>query len=649
MVSKQKTAYLYILAKSIYENDGNIIECCSPFVFNCLSDSYCKIHTIQQDIKKTYSFELPQNTLLSLLNILKQKAYVAKSQKQGFIITKKGKEYLDKVEKEEHVRRRLNALYDDVIKYYKERNSEITIDEITELVHDFSIRNVGSLLCFFSGKCNILENKNIEIPITIKLTEKEKLLVKYIQHAFDKKPANYSTLRDIVLGAIFTIISCVDDDIEISSKYSGTVAYLDSNFVFNILQLHSKEFNKPALELLELLKKYNFELRLFDFTLAEVTRVIKAYVYERSKYPNGVRVNSIHSSLNQKGWSKQTAIEFISNIEEKLENLGIGIERTGIKSETYEPKDFNISSQLEKYKPLQPKLSKNHDMAAIEYIQQLRGGEVRKLQESKVFFLTADGKLCNANYFEMGHKVYGTICEVVLDRLLTNILWMLDPSFNISLESLIAVCARDLFVKQRVWEQFHEVLCEIVRNDTIPIKDLSTLFYHNHIEDALIDLDESDVEIITDDYVASKIKESRKFIDAELKRELSEKAEELEQCLRNKEQYDYQSIHKKAEVKAEKYAKSRAKLWSSALTVVLILGVIRLYFILKSTGDDNALAILLSLILGSGILGAFKTMNNYLFTIIKKQMINKNKQFLTEVGVEFDDTAKSLKDNNPIG
>ena len=94
---------------------------------------------------------------------------------------------------------------------------------------------------------------------------------------------------------------------------------------------------------------------------------------------------------------------------------------------------------MKAYKGDQQLFHQNHDLFAIEKIKELRRYSIRKIEESKFFFLTSDRKLSRFNYLEMGHQSNGTICEIILDTLLTNILWLKDPRAKLSLKSIITV------------------------------------------------------------------------------------------------------------------------------------------------------------------------------------------------------------------
>ena len=65
----------------------------------------------------------------------------------------------------------------------------------------------------------------------------------------------------------------------LQKRFAPTKLFLDTNLVFSLLGLHNDLFNKRAAELNSLIEnEKSFELWLFDFTLEEIIRVLKAYL-----------------------------------------------------------------------------------------------------------------------------------------------------------------------------------------------------------------------------------------------------------------------------------------------------------------------------------------------------------------------------------
>ena len=335
--------------------------------------------------------------------------------------------------------------------------------------------------------------------------EYDKHFIKYIEIAENQKTDYYKSLKDIIFGSIISVVISTNDPRNLNEikgkKFKNFTIFLDTNLIFYLLNLYYKEFTIPAKELYELINNNDIEVKVFSFTVDEICRVINGFHMEEYLYPTNMRFDdTLYSSLKSQGWTKNKAKDFITNIENILENKGLTIEwLDDIDIENYVPNNEEISSILKEAKPGKSNYSINHDIAAIETIKRIRGHNTRKLEDSKVIFLSADKKLCNLNYIKMEHSNNGTVCEVISDVLMTNILWLKNPNIKISLNTLIGAHSKELFVKRRIWEKFYHNLKKLKQENRISEKNINMLFYNNYIEDELRGYDNNDVDKITEE------------------------------------------------------------------------------------------------------------------------------------------------------
>jgi len=492
--------------------------------------------------------------------------------------------------------------------FSKECGVPLSLDQIRNLLFSFLHKNITPLIEFINPSA---ASNELSIP---KPNSYEEILIKYIKSAEQHKPENYKTLQDMVLGSIISVILYAEEPsemIEISTrKFKHCQVFLDTNYIFFLLDLYELEFDEPAKELFDLLKKYKFDIKVFDFTVGEICRVISGYPGEAYRYPNTVRVDTLYSSLKRKGWTKTDAQEFIMNIENILNEKGIKIEQTGVNLGTYNPANEELRNLMRKCKPLQDLFHQNHDIAAIEKIKELRRKTARKIEDSKAFFLTSDVRLSRFNFIEMGHKDNGTVCEVILDRLLANILWLKDPSSKPPFKAIITAYSRDLFIKRRVWDRFCEVLKQLRKDGKVDDESISTLFYHNYIEDVLRELDETEVDSITPEFILEKVEEAAKFKEKDverikekekeflqrLKEEVSKKEQEKEAEWSERLQRIKSSLRESAEKKANRYSITYA-----SILILFVVGVIYGFYLLcKRIGALEFWNIMVSLFIGGG-------------------------------------------------
>jgi len=140
---------------------------------------------------------------------------------------------------------------------------------------------------------------------------------------------------------------------------------------------------------------------------------------------------------------------------------------------------------ITKYKPKQPPVPRNHDIAAIEWVKSNRAWKkVSKFKNCRALFLTADLRLSKFN-FEHDHEISNTIPEVIRARTLTTLLWINNPRIELSLTSLMANCCCDLFINPRIWNKFLNVYNDLERHGDLTEDDYLTLIYQGYIEEFL--------------------------------------------------------------------------------------------------------------------------------------------------------------------
>ena len=474
----------------------------------------------------------------------------------------------------------------------------------------FVKNNIEPLIEFLSPKLDIKELQLESSDFNVEL------LAKYIKEVKNYKPEHFNTLKDLVLGSIISTVVYTAKDSNIeglkNKKFKKTKVFLDSNFIFSLLDLHDEQFCEPAKELLNLLKKIGFELKTFDITVDEICRVIKKYPEESYKYPASLKIGSIYSTLKRKGWGKSEAVEFISNIERILWDRNIEIWTTSLSDNDYQS-IYKWRDKIKAYKHEQSPSSQNHDLIIIHLMQKLRGKSIRRIEEAKTLFLTSDARLSRFNFEEMGHKDKGTICEVILDKLLTNILWLKDPKIDIPLEKIVAVHSQGLFIKRRVWEKFYDVLRAIKRECRINEENITALFYHGYIEEELKEIDEGEIERIDRDFVIERIERASRFREKSEEEKIKKKEKEFLQKLDSEVSLKEQEMNRKLFEKvdkikdnlrksAEKESNKKARRISCFISLGLTILVIVIIILLIKFSPPFLLKLLSFLFSGSGIL-----------------------------------------------
>jgi hypothetical protein len=568
------------MIRTYYDKGKDYIDSFWPFVLKCLpvDKTTLTLELIKYEIKKKYGLDIPLYSLSVILTRAKRKGFISQKIRR-YVLTEDGIKQLNMFESEREVERRIEELIEDARSFLnKYPGNNLSLDDTRDLVQTFVKEHIE----FFE---QFINTESTSMPLNIrdeKLRENGALLLAYFTGVERAKPTIFKTLQDIIFGSIISAIIHSKYFAETTKKFERTKVYLDTNFIFSILDLHFGEYDKPAQELFKLMQTdSSFEFRIFDFTIDEMVNVLRNYPKEQYLYVPNIKVRSIFSSLKSRNWSLTDVRELIMNIEPKLFEKGINVEPTNINLNKYEPKRVEYRSTLLKYKPWQGTRGQNHDLAAIEKISELRRGPARRIERSGMFFLTSDMKLSKYDFLEMRHKERATICEIIPDRLLTNIIWLKNPTLikEIKLDSIIAMYSRDLFIDKDIWRRFYDIVEDLRKKGNIYEKDISILLYDRHIQEVLRTYGPEDLVKIDDGWVLENIKEAKQRMEKAKTQELVKQKVIFEQKLTQSEKEQNEKwnnsilkIKNDFEIKAKKQA-NVLDIMAKILLILILIGL----------------------------------------------------------------------------
>ena len=313
--------YTYALARTLFEEGQDYIDTFWPFVLKVLPEdgNAIRLASIQEKLKEEFGLDVPEHSLGTIIGRAESRRYIA-GVGDRYGLTEPGRQYVDHLESESAVERRINALLTDIQTYLNRQSQlRLDIDEIHTILLSFVNEYLYPVIQFFSPTSEIVELDLLKDESR----EWQDELVRYFEVARYRKPAVYDTLQDIVLGSIISTVAGSSNIDEVDSDFRDTEAYLDSNLLFSVLGFHVSELSKPAKELLALLKAHRIDLKVFDFTIVEMVRVLRAYQREQYMYVPGVRVASIYSVLRSRGWTGEDVRLFIQKIDQNVQDLEV--------------------------------------------------------------------------------------------------------------------------------------------------------------------------------------------------------------------------------------------------------------------------------------------------------------------------------------
>jgi predicted transcriptional regulator len=512
----ERIIYSYVLAKAMYETGKDYIETFVPFVAKILSNNNnnMSISQIKQELKSTFNLDIPDHVIMNICSKGVKNQYIQQIKRQ-YSISSLGKAYIQTLTPIREIERRSNSLAEEFAAFYKEQEGvELSRDKALKILLDFVKSNLPSITSFIYRPTDfILPNGG---------DKDYKTLTKFLINVEESKPEAFSIFSDLFYGSIICTLIQTEDTQVIPSSLKDVSVFIDANTAFSMLGLHQKEINRACKELLVLLRKEECNLYIFDFTVDEMIGVLNGYSAYYNKLWGNLKVDTIYSSLRNAGKSPVDVRIIIANIEKSLKENEISVYPTDFKLSNglMDGLDTTIMAQ---YKREGNQRSLNHDMLAIKSIIKMRKKlRPRKIEQCLAIFLTSDSKLVRYCLIENQHKEKGTISEAIIDRYLTQILWLKFPqNCKVPLYSAIAAHSRDLLINRGVWFKFLEIITTMQDREKITADDLSLILYCQDIEELLIPIE--DPSLISEEFVQvnvdlvkAKIEERQQEADAAL-------------------------------------------------------------------------------------------------------------------------------------
>ena len=149
-----KLSITYALVKATCDKGNNYLDCFLPFAIKALpiDKSVVEIETAKKQILQDSGLSIPIHTLTQVFKNAQQKGYVLRIGTK-ISLSNSGIAYQSSIKSAQEIERRLNALYDDIIKFLGENNITIpSIQEIEQALFSLIDKSVEPLAQFSDRK-----------------------------------------------------------------------------------------------------------------------------------------------------------------------------------------------------------------------------------------------------------------------------------------------------------------------------------------------------------------------------------------------------------------------------------------------------------------------------------------------------------------
>jgi hypothetical protein len=286
----------YSLIKALYDRGKDYIDSFWPILLQVMpSDKRPLAPTAAADeIKQRFGLSIPVHTVQTLAERAKRAHSYLSRESSQYALTDKGIAYLEALETPRQVERRLSALIDHAIANLgvldaRFQSSQFTWEAISAVIEN------NTLVFEF-----VIERQQSSGAATSPTVEQ--LVLDYFSNLERTEPLHFETLRDLILGSTLVGILKRDDINDATRHFRPTELFLDTNVLLSLLNLRFEVQCRPAAELLHLLtRSARFSLYVFDFSIAELTALLRGYDSGGKTFIPHVKVQALYSSLQFRG------------------------------------------------------------------------------------------------------------------------------------------------------------------------------------------------------------------------------------------------------------------------------------------------------------------------------------------------------------
>lgn len=483
--------------QSYYSSGNDLLGIISYLILQVLPSENKKVSvcTIKNLLTSEYKLDIPHDVIQTVLKRLNRKEQITYNNIKdinllNITITKAGENDKEKIKQDfRKADREKNALLSSL---QSSLSNEYNKHEVEKGFDTFIKRNFYYLTRILDG-----EEEKEHIPAGL-----QSAIANFFIKAEKSDPINFEILKSILFGKIIASALLRQNNFNREAKFDPLEVYLDTNIIFSLMGLHDEMENESAFELIEIIRKSGFSLKIFSFTKDEVVAKLRGYLNNQNNYSTEIGVDSIYYVLKKKNYTTLDVMRLIENIEDVLKKLEISINYTFEKKKLLQDED-QAFAKLESFSPSKPRISLEHDFAAIAAIKRLRRNRTYYLLEKSAFvFLTADSQLAKYNYSN-DHKINTTIPEVIYRNEFASIFWLKnwEGSESAFIHNLLANFAQTALIAHSLWDKFIATLKQEKEKGNKTDDDINFLISHEDTEKILRERGEEGIKLIIDDNV----------------------------------------------------------------------------------------------------------------------------------------------------
>jgi uncharacterized protein YdcH (DUF465 family) len=387
-------------------------------------------------------------------------------------------------ERRSKARREQQAVLNNLVQYASEKHGLTWTPQEADAA-------ILQYLSRFSVECMKAFTQGTALPETEKASDVSTFVVSsFVKNANDYHPELFDGVVSLVKGHMLANALLCSDLQSLQKKFENVTFYLDTPFLMRLLQFWGAAACHAATELLELLKKLNAKLAIFEHTVEEVNHVLLNA--ERVLSNPQTITHPMIASLRRERLTVADMALARGTLDRFFDSHGIVRKLTPGYTQDFQIDEALLKGAIERETFYSTQRALENDINSIRSIFELRRKKhPSRLEDCAAVLVTNNTVLVLAAYnygrqYESGREV----SAVITDFSLANVAWLKAPLAAPDLPrlELIAECYATMEPSPKLWGRYVDEIDRLRAQGNITAEDHDLLKLSLSARDQLMNL-----------------------------------------------------------------------------------------------------------------------------------------------------------------
>lgn len=485
-----------------------------PFVITSIQKRISKNFSIDATSVKgyvlnDYGIDIPIHAVTKILTSAVQKKFITKTSNKLELTGKPFSYDFDSL------RAKIDSDQSNVVAAF----IEYALEKFNESISTAAAETyIISYIKEFSVDCLKLNSQNSALPEVDDASDRELYIVsRFLDYVYCNNPPLFNSFMSIVKGQMLANVLICSDLSMVTQNYSHLTFYFDTPILLQLLQLQDVNNVKASQELIELIKKLDGHLAVFEHTLEEIDNILH---FVQNKINSKDASNKILDDLRRRRIKESEITLLRDTVRQKIVALGFTIHPTPSYDEIkYNVDHANLRIAFSEKFTSPGETQVDYDINSIRSIYATRKDKARQHIETCIaIFVTSNLTFARiASDYAKKHNPGHPISSVITDFSLANYSWLKLPadSSKIPETELLKHCFALMQPPEHLWDKYIQQVESLRSDDSITPDQYAKLRYTLFAPNIIMELTEGDEEKL----VPQTIHEALEKIDTELQQD----------------------------------------------------------------------------------------------------------------------------------